>query len=33
MFHELAHHSIIFVIGVVFGWGVKDFVKGLVKGK
>jgi hypothetical protein len=30
---ELLHHSIIFVLGVVFGWGVKDFVKGLVKGK
>jgi hypothetical protein len=30
---ELLHHSIIFVLGVVFGWGVKGFVKGLVKGK
>ena len=30
---DLLHHSIIFLIGVVFGFGVKDFVMGFVKGK
>lgn len=32
MAEELLHHSIIFLIGVVFGFGVKDFVVRLVKG-
>lgn len=32
MFEEILHHGIIFVIGVVFGWSVKGFVKGQVKG-